>query len=319
MGKSHKKGPPVQAATCAECVKLVASALALIEEEPPEFLPAKQQAEFRTKNLEKATRQCRRAIESNAEGFDLSTAHHALGRVLERAGDTKGAAASFALAGSSPSTESASQEAPIPPSAPAAADAAVTSAAAPGAADDSVEEARGGASKRGKKKKKKEREKRADDGSDDEEDEDALLAAAIAESAALTQQQATEEEEARGRAGDGGSGDGVANAAAPEVGSSSSSGSSSAGNASGVPSHLLYRWVDPLPASFASAFAEIGVQPGQCLSAADMEGIETQGGAAVAIACGLIELIDTTDGAASDEPPGPAPAADADQQVVELA
>ena len=53
-----------------------------------------------------------------------------------------------------------------------------------------------------------------------------------------------------------------------------------------------YRWVDPLPANFAEAFAEMGVEPGAELTAADLEGIGVEGGPQVAIECGLIERVE---------------------------
>ena len=104
MGKNNPRRqepalPPAK--TVADCDKLLAGALKLLEEEPPEFLPAKQKAEMMTKNLDKAARSCRHAIASSVEGFDVAAAHQMLGRVLEKAGDAKGAAESFAAAGGS--------------------------------------------------------------------------------------------------------------------------------------------------------------------------------------------------------------------------
>ena len=79
-------------ATLAECGPLLESALKLMDEVVPEFLPAAQQAAARKKNLDAAAKKCRRVIESNPEGLDLSAAHLALGKILEKAGDAKGAA-----------------------------------------------------------------------------------------------------------------------------------------------------------------------------------------------------------------------------------
>ena len=236
----------MQAATCAECVKLVASAL-LIEEEPPSCL---QLGEFRTKNLEKATRQCRRAIESNG-GLWLSTAHHALGRVLER---IPSAAAGFASRAQSihrvsiaRGADSAFLSAPPTP--------AVTSAAAL-SGDDSVEEA---AEELPRGRRKRRSAKRADDGSDDE---GMRTRPSPRSPGAGSRSSRPRRRRSTRRAGDGGSGE---SRQCRRARSGSSSGSSSAAmRRRAVPSALP--WVDPLPASFASAFAEKACS--RCLSAA---------------------------------------------------
>ena len=176
-GKSNqKREPTLPAGTCAECDKLVAAATKLLAEVPPEFLPAKQQAEFRKKNLDKAAKQCRAAIESSPDGFDAAGAQLLLDRITHAA---------------TPSAQ-----------------------AGPG--------------------------------------KKASTSSAVAE--------------------------------------------------------LRYRWVDPLPSDATAALSEMGVVAGAELTAADLKGIKTQGGPAVAIECGLIEPISEAEGAA-DAASAPAPAA----------
>ena len=254
MGKGHKqtREPALPPATLAECGPLLESALKLMDEAVPEFLPAAQQAAARKKNLDAAAKKCRRVIESNPEGLDLSAAHLALGKILEKAGDAKGAAASFALAGRGPAAAAENGDAAVAASSDSAA--AAPSSAPP--KDDNAtaavdQQPAANSSKKKKKKKKKGGGGGGQAGGDEEEelDEETLLEAAIAESAALRLQ--TEAEES-----------------------------------------ARYRWVDPLPANFAEAFAEMGVEPGAELTAADLEGIGVEGGPQVAIECGLIERVE---------------------------
>ena len=66
---------------------------------------------------------------------------------------------------------------------------------------------------------------------------------------------------------------------------------------SSIARHLCIPWYPilgnhDLRANFAEAFAEMGVEPGAELTAADLEGIGVEGGPQVAIECGLIERVE---------------------------
>ena len=271
------------AKTPAACDALLANAEKLLSEEAPEFLPAQQRLDFVKKNLTKAARQCRHAIESNPEGFDVTNAHRVLGRVLEKSGDAAGAAASFALADGRTTDVAAPGDAPEAATGVAEADG--ESAAEP----DTSAPATASSSSKSQRKKKKKAKKADDEDEDEDEDEDALLAAAIAESAALREEEkAGAADEATDRARQPAA-QADADAQAPAAVASATTTSGDGDGASTSGSRSSYRWADPLPdPERAEAFAAMGVQPGAPLTEADMIGVRACGGLSVVLATGLI-------------------------------
>ena len=51
-----------------------------------------------------------------------------------------------------------------------------------------------------------------------------------------------------------------------------------------------YRWADPLPAGYAEVLAELDIRPGTRVSEVDLAGVLAEGGPAVAVAVGLLQL-----------------------------